>query len=81
MSALQKSLHPDEKYKAGKLGASLWKIGLVVAGNASPNHRSSRPRSNTAFRCFSQSASAIPISRGRWADGSQSSESWRPMAS
>jgi hypothetical protein len=31
MSALQKSLHPDEKYKAGKLGQSLWKIGLAIA--------------------------------------------------
>ena len=31
MSALQKSLHPDEKYKAGKLGASLWKIGAAIA--------------------------------------------------
>ena len=31
MSALQKSLHPDEKYKAGKLGGSLWKIGLAIA--------------------------------------------------
>ena len=31
MSALQKSLHPDEKYKAGKLGASLWKIGAATA--------------------------------------------------
>lgn len=31
MSALQKSLHPDEKYKAGKLGQSLSRIGLVIA--------------------------------------------------
>ncbi|MEO7730979.1 MAG: hypothetical protein ABIY55_08420 [Kofleriaceae bacterium] len=31
MSALQKSLHPDEKYKAGKLGQSLQKIGLGIA--------------------------------------------------
>lgn len=31
MSALTKSLHPDEKYKAGKLGASLSKIGLGIA--------------------------------------------------
>jgi hypothetical protein len=31
MSAVQKSLHPDEKYKAGKLGQSLSKIGLIVA--------------------------------------------------
>ena len=31
MSALQKSLYPDEKYKAGKLGASLWKIGAAIA--------------------------------------------------
>ena len=31
MSALTKSLHPDEKYKAGKLGASLWKIGAAIA--------------------------------------------------
>jgi len=31
MSALQKSLHPAEKYKAGKLGVSLQKIGLGIA--------------------------------------------------
>jgi hypothetical protein len=31
MSALQKSLHPDEKYKAGKLGRSLMKAGAVIA--------------------------------------------------
>src|SRR4029077_9673729 len=31
MSALQKSLDPEEKYKAGKLGQSLQKIGLGVA--------------------------------------------------
>ncbi|HEX4422430.1 MAG TPA: hypothetical protein VH165_31165 [Kofleriaceae bacterium] len=31
MSALQKSLHPDEKYKAGKLGQSLSKIGMGIA--------------------------------------------------
>jgi len=31
MSALQKSLHPDEKYKAGKLGHSLQRIGLGIA--------------------------------------------------
>jgi hypothetical protein len=31
MSALQKSLHPQEKYKAGKLGQSLSKIGLGIA--------------------------------------------------
>ena len=31
MSALQKSLHPDEKYKAGKLGQSLQRIGLGIA--------------------------------------------------
>jgi len=31
MSALTKSLHPDEKYKAGKLGQSLQKIGIVIA--------------------------------------------------
>jgi hypothetical protein len=31
MSALQKSLHPDEKYKAGKLGQSLSKAGAAIA--------------------------------------------------
>jgi hypothetical protein len=31
MSALQKSLHPDEKYKAGKLGSDLSKVGLAIA--------------------------------------------------
>jgi hypothetical protein len=31
MSALQKSLHPDEKYKAGKLGSSLSKAGMGIA--------------------------------------------------
>ena len=31
MSALQKSLHPDEKIKAGKLGSSLIKAGLGLA--------------------------------------------------
>jgi hypothetical protein len=31
MSVLQKSLHPDEKYKAGKLGSGLSSIGLVIA--------------------------------------------------
>jgi hypothetical protein len=31
MSALQKSLHPDEKYKAGKLGPSLSKVGFAIA--------------------------------------------------
>ncbi|TMQ06516.1 MAG: hypothetical protein E6J90_46185 [Deltaproteobacteria bacterium] len=31
MSVLQKSLHPDEKYKAGRLGESLGRIGLVIA--------------------------------------------------
>jgi hypothetical protein len=31
MSALQKSLHPEEKYKAGKLGQSLQRIGLGIA--------------------------------------------------
>lgn len=31
MSVLQKSLHPDEKYKAGRLGDSLSRIGLVIA--------------------------------------------------
>ncbi len=31
MSALQKSLHPDEKYKAGKLGQGLSKIGFGIA--------------------------------------------------
>ena len=32
MSVLQKSLHPDEKYKAGKLGQGLSRIGLAIAG-------------------------------------------------
>jgi hypothetical protein len=31
MSVLQKSLHPDEKYKAGKLGQGLSRIGLGIA--------------------------------------------------
>ncbi|HEY0478503.1 MAG TPA: hypothetical protein VGD37_13350 [Kofleriaceae bacterium] len=31
MSVLQKSLHPDEKYKAGKLGQGLSNIGLGIA--------------------------------------------------
>jgi len=31
MSVLQKSLHPDEKYKAGKLGQGLRNIGLGIA--------------------------------------------------
>jgi hypothetical protein len=31
MSVLQKSLNPDEKYKAGKLGQDLSRIGLVIA--------------------------------------------------
>ena len=31
MSALTKTLHPDEKVKAGKLGASMWKAGMVIA--------------------------------------------------
>ena len=31
MSALQKSLHPDEKVKAGKIGATLTKAGLGIA--------------------------------------------------
>ncbi|HMG22271.1 MAG TPA: hypothetical protein VK607_13160, partial [Kofleriaceae bacterium] len=31
MTALQKSLHPDEKYKAGKLGQGLSKIGFAIA--------------------------------------------------
>lgn len=31
MSALQKSLHPDEKYKAGNIGASLAKAGAGIA--------------------------------------------------
>lgn len=31
MSALTKSLHPDEKYKAGKLGQSLTKVGIGIA--------------------------------------------------
>ncbi|MEJ7602068.1 MAG: hypothetical protein WKG01_29495 [Kofleriaceae bacterium] len=31
MSALIKSLHPDEKVKAGKLGASMWKAGMGIA--------------------------------------------------
>ena len=31
MSALTKSLHPDEKYKAGKLGNNMVKVGAVVA--------------------------------------------------
>lgn len=31
MSALQKSLHPDEKYKAGKLGQGLSRVGLAIA--------------------------------------------------
>jgi hypothetical protein len=31
MSVLQKSLHPDEKYKAGKLGQGLSSIGLGIA--------------------------------------------------
>jgi hypothetical protein len=31
MSVLQKSLHPEEKYKAGKLGQSLSRIGLGIA--------------------------------------------------
>lgn len=31
MSALTKSLHPEEKYKAGKLGQSLTKIGAGIA--------------------------------------------------
>jgi hypothetical protein len=31
MSALTKSLHPDEKVKAGKLGASMTKAGLGIA--------------------------------------------------
>src|SRR5262249_32660346 len=30
MTALQKSLHPDEKYQAGKLGGSLSKIGAAI---------------------------------------------------
>ena len=30
MSALTKTLHPDEKYKAGKLGGSLTKAGLGI---------------------------------------------------
>ncbi len=50
MSALTKSMHPDEKYKAGKLGAQLTKAGvalavvflgisliLTIAGSADPN--------------------------------------------
>ena len=50
MSALTKSMHPDEKYKAGKLGAQLTKVGvalavvslgislvLTLAGSADPN--------------------------------------------
>ena len=31
MSALTKSMHPDEKYKAGKLGAQLAKVGVALA--------------------------------------------------
>ncbi|HEY5925628.1 MAG TPA: hypothetical protein VIV11_28275 [Kofleriaceae bacterium] len=31
MSALTKSLHPDEKYKAGKLGSNMVKAGLGIA--------------------------------------------------
>jgi len=31
MSVLQKSLHPDEKVKAGKIGSTLTKAGLAVA--------------------------------------------------
>jgi hypothetical protein len=31
MTALQKSLNPDEKYKAGKLGQTLSKIGFAIA--------------------------------------------------
>ena len=31
MSALTKTLHPDEKVKAGKLGASMWKAGMGIA--------------------------------------------------
>src|SRR5688572_13000774 len=31
MSVLQKSLHPDEKVKAGKIGGTLTKAGLGVA--------------------------------------------------
>jgi len=31
MSALQKSLHPDEKYKAGTLGKTVSRIGLWTA--------------------------------------------------
>jgi len=31
MSVLQKSLHPDEKVKAGKIGATLTKAGLGIA--------------------------------------------------
>ena len=31
MSALQKTLHPEEKYKAGKMGAGLMKIGGGIA--------------------------------------------------
>ena len=31
MSALTKSLHPDEKIKAGKLGATMTKAGVGIA--------------------------------------------------
>jgi hypothetical protein len=31
MSALQKSLHPEEKYKAGKMGQGLSRVGLAIA--------------------------------------------------
>jgi len=31
MSVLQKSLHPEEKYKAGSLGRDLSRIGLIIA--------------------------------------------------
>src|SRR5688572_17268626 len=31
MSVLTKSMHPDEKYKAGKLGQSLTKAGVGIA--------------------------------------------------